>query len=283
MKLALGTVQFGLDYGINKDKKIPQPEADKILNQAVASGIDLIDTAYIYGDSEKIIGEFSQKNDFPFRIVTKLPADVTDAAGMIDESLKRLNKNIYGYLFHDFQTFRNHPEAYEILLEYKAEKRIKKIGFSLYYPSEAEYILKNNIKCDIIQTPYSILDQRFAKVFKKLKQKGVEIHVRSVFLQGLIFQNPKNLHKRFQKVQNKISRLNELSVTNNIPLSAVCINFAALNPDIDHVVIGVSGYSDFKENFASLKYEDKMHNIYNELLSLNETDEQVIVPTNWEK
>jgi len=289
MKLALGSAQFGLNYGINNKKgKVPKEEVFKILEHASKKEIDTIDTASGYGDSEEIIGEFIQKNSHKchnLRIISKLSSDEEgEAESLFKESLKKLNSGkVYGYLIHDFQQFLEKPEIWSILKKLKQENKAEKIGFSLYYPKEAEYILENNIDIDIIQSPYSVFDQRFSKIFSLLKEKGVEIHVRSVFLQGLVFKKPDELTGNFIDIKNKILSLHSISEEIDIPLNALCLNFAILNENIDKVIVGVDSLENLQQNTESLKHKNRVKKRYQKLLELKEENENIILPTNWNK
>ncbi len=286
MKLALGTVQFGLDYGINNKRgKVPKKDVFEILKEALKNKIDVLDTAYAYGDSEKVIGEFIQKNNAKFKIISKLPSEgVNDIEKFFEESLKRLNCNdVYGYLVHDFKEFIKNPEKWSVLEGLKKQDKIKKIGFSLYSPEEIEQLLKKKIKFDIVQVPYSIFDQRFSKVFELLKKKNVEIHVRSVFLQGLVFKKSSKLKSNFTKIKKKLALLNDISKKIEVPISSLCINFALLNKNIDKIVIGIDSIENLKENIEVLKDKNKVKKVYDELSSLKEVDEKIILPSNWGK
>jgi aryl-alcohol dehydrogenase-like predicted oxidoreductase len=190
MKLCLGTAQFGLDYGINNSRgKIRLNEITEILNYAHENEILMLDTASAYGNSESALGDAFDKINNEFQLITKYPANIQERPYLwIDTSLRRLGKSkIYGYLFHNYSIFYEHPEYIEDFVRIKQSGKALKIGFSLYYPSEAEYILKNNIPCDIVQVPYNIFDQRFGSLFQELKSKEIAIHVRSIFLQGFFF------------------------------------------------------------------------------------------------
>ncbi len=283
-KIALGTVQFGMDYGVsNKRGKIPRDEVFEILNEAIKSGIDTLDTAYLYGESETVIGDFIKKYKKQFRLVTKSPdCKIEQIEDLFDISLKKLNiDRIYGYLIHNFQHYKENPEIWDILEKLKTGKKIQKIGFSLYYPSELEYILKKKLEIDIIQVPYSIFDRRFEPFFNELKNRNVEIHVRSVFLQGLVFKNPEELVGHFAKIKEKILALNSLSMKYDIPMGALCLNFAILNDSVDKVVVGVDSIENLKENISSLDYLTNVRNILNELSQFKEDDEKIILPVNW--
>lgn len=283
-KIVLGTVQFGLDYGINNSRgKIPENEVFEILDEAHGSGIDTLDTADSYGDSERLIGKFTKNKGIEFNVISKM--SVSDAAGVtksVNAALRRLNKkNIYGYMIHHFKDFKKSPDIWNRMVENKSEGVIKKIGFSLYYPSELEYLIENRIKIDIIQVPYSIFDRRFEKYFDILRKMGVEILVRSVFLQGLAFKKPGDLDSHFLKIRDAISELNNIAEGNNIPVSAVCVNFAVLNQNIDRVVVGVDSLDNLREILRFPGYLNVSRKLHKDILKLREDDENIILPINW--
>ncbi len=286
MKLALGTAQFGFDYGINNKKgKISTKEVFQILTFATTQGIDTLDTAYSYGDSECVIGDYLKKNNAGFKIVSKCSAKASDSAAKILQcSLDRLStKKIYGYLIHDFDAYKKNPGFYSDLLKLKEQGKIEKTGFSLYYPEEIKFLLEKKVQCDLIQIPYSVFDQRFNQLLPALKQKNVEIHVRSIFLQGLIFKYPHELKGNLSKIRGKLQELQSVAQEINIPISALCINFALLNEHIDKVIVGVDDLKHLQDNVAALQYKSDVSQIYDQLIRLQEDDEQIILPFNWGK
>ncbi len=283
-KIALGPAQFGMDYGINNKKgKIPKKETFDILYEASKSGIDILDTAHGYGDSEAVIGNFIRESRMNFKIVSKSPkCEIRETENIFNSSLKQLGIDVfYGYLIHNFQHYRQYPQIWKILEELKSKGKIKKIGFSLYFPSELDYILENKLNIDIIQVPYSIFDRRFEQYFQRLKNKDIEIHVRSVFLQGLVFKKPCELNNYFKKIKEKLEKLNSLSIKQNIPIVALCFNFAAINRFVDKVVVGVDSLENLKEIVSSLNYHTDVQNVIGELFSFKEEDENIILPINW--
>ena len=285
-KIALGTAQFGMDYGINNKRgKIPKEEVFEILNEALKSGIDTLDTAYSYGESETVIGEFIKEYKKKFKIVSKLPkCNLQEVKKIFDSSLKRLNGNkLYGYMFHSFQNYVENPRIWDILKKLKADGKIEKIGFSLYFPYELECLLKNRIKIDIIQIPYNIFDQRFSPYFSELKNNGVEVHVRSVFLNGIVFKNPDELSIYFVKIKEKIKKFKRLSIKFDIPIVALCLNFAILNRFVDYVVVGIDNLENLKEIVLSSNYLADVENILTYFSDFIENDEKIILPFNWEK
>lgn len=285
-KIALGTAQFGMDYGINnKSGKIPKEEVFQILDFASACGIDTLDTAPAYGESQEVIGEYQVKHFNPFKIVSKLSKEsFPDVQSSINDIFKKTKSNeLYGLIYHHFEDFKENMDSWGILEEYKAKGKIKKIGFSLYTPDTLEYLLEKEIKADLIQLPYSIFDRRFEEYFKILRNNGIEIHVRSVFLQGLVFKRPEELDPHFFKIREKVSRLNIISKGNDISIASICINFASSNRLIDKIIVGVDTITNLKEIVDSAKYIKKIRQHFSQLCDLKEDDEKIILPFNWGK
>jgi len=284
VKIALGTVQFGLDYGINNPRgRIPKKEVSQILEYASQQGIHVLDTAFSYGDSEMQIGKFIAEDKNKFNIITKTPqkGDVSIQDAVI-QSLQSLNAStLYGYLLHDFDALREDKTVWADMEILRAEGKVKKIGVSLYSPQEIDFLIENSIKPDLVQVPYSVFDQRFGSACSRLKKEGVEIHVRSVFLQGLVFKQPEELENSFSGIKDKLSRLHAIAGESNIPLAALCVNFALNNEWVDYAVIGVDSLDNLKENLNFKQYRKQSTEVYAQLLELKESDEELIVPTRW--
>ncbi|MDC3387105.1 aldo/keto reductase [Schleiferiaceae bacterium] len=248
-KIALGTVQFGLDYGISNDKgKTNSEEVSKILNVAHLEGIRLLDTAQAYGDSEKVIGRLHENR---FRIVTKINPDEAEAKSaevLVQHSLENLGVNsIYGLLFHSANSASENPKIVSQLKDLQKQGIIQKVGFSVYTPNElSQLILKYGIP-DIIQIPYSHLDQRFERLAIDLHEEGVEIHTRSTFLQGLFFVDPEDLPDFFEPITPYLNRLRN-TFFDSTQLAQALLNFSLSKDFIDHVVIGVNSESQLIQN-----------------------------------
>lgn len=283
-KLILGTAQFGLDYGINNpDGKIKKNEAFKILSFAYKHKINILDTSYAYGDSEIVLGEYIKEYKKDIKIISKLPQnDCENPIELFYKSLNRLNSiKIYGYLIHHFDFFMKKSKIWEDLKLLKEEGKIEKIGFSLYYPEELDYLLGKNIDFDIIQIPYNIFDQRFKEYFLELKKINVEIHIRSIFLQGLVFIPVQKLPEKFLKIKSKLEKLNSLSKILNTSIASLCLNFSILNPLIDKIIIGIDCKEHLHEIINTMAEIDNIKSIYHNLETLKENDENIILPTNW--
>ena len=201
MKIAIGTAQLGLKYGItNPSFKMSKICFEKILNLSLKKKINLIDTAQSYGESEKIIGDFLFKKKYKnkFNVITKISNLRKikrqylrgEIYKKIKESLNNLRiQKLYGVLLHDAKDLRSKKNEIIIntLLGLKKKRLIKKIGISCYNIRDIDYICsKYNV--DIIQFPFNVFDQRLLdkKILNNLKKKKIEIHIRSIFLQGLL-------------------------------------------------------------------------------------------------
>lgn len=283
-KLALGTVQFGLDYGIsNPSGRVTSKNVAAILSEASKSGIDMLDTAISYGESEASIGEAMVETNTSFDIVSKIPSDIRpeQLRSVVQDSLKRLRKNhIKAFLTHSFEDYKQ-EKIRNIFQEIKREGQIDQSGVSVYYPSQIRWLLDNNIDFDLVQLPFSIFDRRFESLFPTLKEKNVEIHVRSVFLQGLFFIDPQSLTHHFTTVKDNLIDLRSLSSACEIPLPAILLNYALMQKEIDKVVIGVTNLTELKENMEAINYMGKLILLSENLNAFAVADEQILLPINW--
>jgi aryl-alcohol dehydrogenase-like predicted oxidoreductase len=260
VKIALGTVQFGLKYGIsNTHGKTDQSSVNQILQYACNNGIDTIDTAVEYGESEKIIGNFAG-NDCNWNIVTKIPLFAQESIEnehakqlkqYFDNSLLNLNKKrIYGLLMHSCNDLFKHNGE---LLFKKMEKLkscglVEKIGVSAYSKQEIDQIL-DNFEIDLIQVPASILDQRLINdgSLSKLKKYGVEIHVRSIFLQGLLLMERKRIPSYFLPIKKNLDAFDDLAKMLNLTRLELALGYVMGISSVDKIVLGVNNLSQLKE------------------------------------
>lgn len=273
-KIVLGTVQFGLQYGVNSAGR-PNEEAVKgILTEAAKGGITTLDTSSAYGNSEDILGECATPAE-GFKIVSKYPMGETPVAEMFNGSLRRLKvKQLYGYLLHHFEAYKDNPKVWDEFIALKESGKVKKIGYSLYYPDELELIIKNNSPFDLIQVPFNIFDKKFLPYMKELHEKGVEIHVRSTFLQGLFFKDREALPEKLKPMKKYLLQLDEFSNQSGLSISEIALNYNLQNPYIDGVLIGVDNVDQLKMNLASVK--DTPIDIEIEV-----NEKELLNPANW--
>ena len=281
MKFILGTAQFGLKYGINNRSGIPNDnQLKKILDYCTQKNMNFLDTAPSYGNCEKRIGMFANNR---FNIISKFSQldSKKELDNNIDESLKSLNiKSLYGYLSHDENNIIEKPEIWEYLKQLKIDKKTKKIGFSIYDVNKLEYLLDKKIIPDIIQLPYSVFDRKFEKYLPKLKDLGVEIHARSIFVQGLIFMNDNQIPKKLNLLKEPLFKLRKISNQNKIDLEDLAVKFVLSNNYIDKIVFGVDSIEQLKRNLILFK-NNNINNKVQTMLKDLKVDQQLINPINW--
>src|SRR3989338_6269867 len=286
-KLSLGTVQFGQDYGIaNTTGKVSKNEVVEIFDYARRVGIDCIDTAFAYGLSEFIIGEYLRENPSDFKIVSKLPPLEQYRPGKVEEflaqSLQRLRiKQLYGSLLHRFNDILIHDDIWNDLVRLKKYGKVEKIGFSLYSPDELLFLLDKDVGFDIVQVPYSIFDRRFEKYFDLLHKKGVEIQARSVFLQGLAFLDLDDLPASLQMARPQLESLRQIALDRKISIEALCLNFVLSNNQIDKVIVGVDSLAQLKNNVVSIDSMARVQEVYGQLSGVKIERDDILLPYKW--
>ena len=282
MKITLGTVQFGINYGISNTHGVPsESELKSIFSVASELGIKQLDTAKAYGNSEERIGKLSNSK---FDIITKFPNldSEKDLEIALSESLHKLNvSSIYGYLAHNADVLIQKPSLWKVLLEAKKEGKIKKIGYSLYTPEQLERLLDLNCIPDLVQLPYSILDRKFEKQLSILKQLGTEVHVRSVFLQGLYFMNPNKLPEKLQPLQDSLVELKNLCIENNVSVGGLALNYVISNPNIDKLVIGIETAEQLRENINLVTNWKSNNVLFSKIEAIEIKDKSLLNPVNW--
>ena len=282
LKIAIGTAQFGLKYGINNNKGIPSDqEIISILDFAQSNGIDTLDCASAYGNAESKIGELAGQE---FKIMSKLSykTNIKELEIQLDKSLNDLRRNsIYGYLVHNADDLINYPKLWDELLVQKSKGKVNKIGYSLYNIQQLESLIELDMLPDIVQLPYSLLDRKFENYFENLKSLGAEIHTRSVFLQGLYFMELNNLPGKLNLLRNELNELKLICNEKKIFIGALAINFVYDNPCIDKVIIGVDSLNQLTNNLNYLIESDLQDETINYIKKIETQYPEMLNPVNW--
>lgn len=257
--LALGSAQFGMEYGYSNGHPLIQvshAELGRILSLAALSGTTIIDTAHAYGSAIAALGRYSKKIEKSnMGIVTKLPkieGPINQLAiekirhEFITDLKKLKQENVYCLMIHSPMDLlrRGAYLLYDFLYEMKQNGFCYKIGVSVYRPSEIVEI-SNRYQIDLVQIPLSILDQRFNRKFLRgLKSiGGMEIHSRSLFLQGMLFADTENIDSKFGGIIRKLKLIRTTGLT---PMQA-SLNYISQFKEIDHIVIGVHASDQLSE------------------------------------
>ncbi len=261
--IGLGTVQFGLPYGIsNTIGRTTPSDVHRILNYAEEHDIRILDTASAYGDAEKVLGNCLPERH-GFRIVTKIPSyseKIVDAAEIkrrVRSSLGFLKQqSVYGILFHDAGDLLSARGEFlwDALVQIKEKGWTEKIGVSVYSPDEAERIIER-YRLDILQIPVNIFDQRFLNRghLIDINNKGIEIHARSCFLQGLLLMKPQNLSSFFDPAKNRLEHFRKICDQHGYTPLEAALSFVLSVKELHTVIVGVNSLLHLQEIICSLK------------------------------
>lgn len=261
MKLCLGTVQFGMDYGVQGGTRPLKEAVSKMLSLALDKGIDHFDTAPAYGNAEEILGDYRKNNPdiaAKMQIVSKLSSEAFKgkekslwadiAVKHAEAGLRRLGiSELEAFLFHNAEYIFD-ENAVQALCTVCQKHMAKKIGVSIYSPREAMKALDYE-EIKVIQIPYNAFDQRLDKCgfFEKAERKGVEVYARSSLLQGLMMMDPERLPKRMQFAKKYLERfLSICKEYQTAPLRAA-LGYVGRHPGIDYVVFGVDNEKQLSE------------------------------------
>ena len=285
-RLALGTVQFGVNYGVSNNLgQVSSLEGREIISVARKAEINCIDTAIAYGNSEDLLGAIDIRD---FNVVTKLPAlptNVDDTSnwveGQVRSSIARLRvDSLYGLLLHQPRDLLGDRsmELIKALERLKGIGLVAKIGVSVYDPLELNQTLRT-FKLDLVQLPYNVVDRRFASSgwISELKDAGTEVHARSTFLQGLLLISAKDLPHRFDKWRKIWKRWDALSIANDLSPVKLCLDFVFSNQNIDKIIVGVAS----REQLSEIVQISKSGSSNLNSVFMSSTDKNLIFPNNW--
>jgi aryl-alcohol dehydrogenase-like predicted oxidoreductase len=289
-QLGLGTVQFGSDYGIsNKTGQTTKKEVLAILDFAKRHGIRFLDTAPAYGDSEKCLGEILSRED-DFKIITKsIPLSPSMSpsrkAGALEygyrRSLGHLRKDrLYGFLFHNSNDLLKDEMGllWKSMEAIKKARLVQKIGVSIYSKDELESVMVR-YPVELVQLPINVLDQRFLgeNGLDRIKARGIEIHARSAFLQGLLLMNPAGLGPYFEAAKKNLRRFRDFSKNHGLSPLAAALGFLKQVPKIDVIICGVNNCIQLREISSTyLNYDQTL-----DFSSFAFNVERILNPSRW--
>jgi aryl-alcohol dehydrogenase-like predicted oxidoreductase len=283
-KIGLGTVQFGLNYGVsNSGGQVPENEVRKILRTAWDSGVRVLDTAAAYGTSEEVLGR-TIETDCQFNIITKIPEISTKYSQVetvkfirntFETSLKKLKReSVYSLMFHNADDLCSEmaDESYRTLVALKEEGLIKKIGVSAYTQEQLEKVRKQ-FEIDLVQVPFNIFDQRLVQsgYLKQLHDTGIEIHTRSTFLQGLILMNPDELKPFFNPIRAILQKFHDEAVKFGTTPLKLALTYVYNFDTISHIIVGVTKLNELQEILSG----------YIDFHRFQVNDEKMINPSLW--
>jgi aryl-alcohol dehydrogenase-like predicted oxidoreductase len=259
-KLGLGTAQWGLPYGLANQHGITSPETvTTLLKEARHHGIEILDTASLYGKSEAVLGSNPLEG---FKVVTKTPGfatlhisdiEVNQLNEAFQQSLDLLQcKKIYGLLIHHAEDIliSGGDKLLTAMMQLKEKGLVDKIGVSVYDSMQVDAVMRK-FTPDLIQLPFSVMDQRMLTSghLELLKNEGVEIHVRSVFLQGLLLMPLGNIPAFFEPVRPLLTRWHAAAQEQGLTINQAALSFVNNIPYIDTMLVGIDNLAQLRSCF----------------------------------
>jgi uncharacterized protein len=284
--LVLGTVQFGLSYGINNSVGKPDLSSVKeILKVSKDHGINELDTAQGYGDAENVLCQALGVGAKNFLIHSKFSLmngfSVEEIEERLRVSLKNLGAEKIGYFF--FHRFSDFLEMQKLKMANSEFIQKHSLGLAVSVYGEEEF--KQSLESDFvkaIQLPFNLLDASEEKLalMKTAKEKGVALYCRSVFLQGLFFMNPNDLSDKLKPLAPALKRINEISKEYNVSVMTLSLGFVRQFPELDGVLIGVETAEQLQSNLKAWDEKVPMEAI-KKIQEIEITNKNLLHPRNW--
>lgn len=274
---------MGLPYGVNNKLGRPnETEAHKILDKAASEQINLLDSAEAYGDALNVIGTYLKKRSAsPFKVISKFIGDQELLKNKVERTLTQARQeNLYAYLFHRFSDYQSGKYRKE-LSDLQTSGKIERIGVSVYSQEELE-ISVADADITVIQIPLNPLDASDEKLrlLALARRMGKEIHVRSVFLQGLFFKHPEELTGNLKDFSKPLKQLEQLARSYHLNIRELCLNFALHQSNVDRVIIGVESVEQLEENLRAVT-ENIPESLFEDLKSISGVSQPLLNPSTW--
>ncbi len=290
-KLCLGTVQFGMKYGIKNElgRQPTDEESFAVLRAAKKGGVEFLDTASVYGEAEDLLGCFDVGHA-GFHVISKLRSwgqqkiDKEAVLLEIEASLQRLKiKKLYGYMLHRAEDMNNET-VIQGMVAAKERDYTGHIGVSVYDPKEALRVVQSGI-WDMIQIPYNVLDQRLDETgfFELARKNHVKVFARSAFLQGLLLMEVEHLPTHLQKVRPYIEKFRQIVAKNHYAPEEGAMLYSYCHPGIDYVVFGVDTEVQLMRDFEICGKAKGFATCWKELHgAFLDVPREMVVPSLWE-
>jgi len=286
-KVVLGTANFGMPYGLNNSNSaLNIVNINDLLKYSQKNQINYLDTAEAYGSSQEVLGRVGVQN---FKIITKVKpikdkSISKETINVIEQNLyqtlKKLKvKSVDTYLIHHSNDLEKKGSQllYDFLIRKKEAGLINNIGVSAYSTEEVQSIVQR-FNIDVVQMPFNIIDRRILdnNFIGYLQKNNVDVHARSIFLQGLLLKRIEDLPKKFIPWKKLFSYWHSWLNDNQISALTACSSFALRDDRIEKVVFGVDNKNQLDEIINSVDL--------NSLIppsDLSISDEMLINPANW--
>jgi len=290
MKIILGTAQIGLHYGATNSIGKPSTEsAIELLDLAFQSSIDRVDSAEGYGNANQIIGKYHINSGNKFNVINKILRDPCGRSRLsqyksdIVETLDVLSIKQYDTLMvHDYRLILEDPYYSDFLLSLKEEGITRRIGVSIQSPDIVPQILQY-VPVDLIQLPFNIFDQSalHSGILYKMKEHGIEVHVRSIFLQGILLNNFSSLPTYFDTYSSAFSKYDQFCSNHNLTKLEATLGFVLGVKEVDSMVIGCQNKIELEQIINAYNNVLQVSTLDFDYTSLVQLDDNLINPTKW--
>ena len=283
-RFILGTVQFGMDYGINNLSGRPSRDSVfDILRYAHANGISELDTANAYGDSQLLLGEFISSTGIRFDINSKFHANADQSIReQLTRTLEELNvPNLNTYFFHRFEDVFDYPDAFTELELLKQEGLINHTGVSLYTNEQLDASI-NMAGVDVIQLPFNLFDNysKRGALLQRATENRKTLQARSVFLQGLFFKDTSSWPDVLKPLLKYMQSLKDISRKYDVDMYEMALAYSLSKKEISSIVIGVDSKEQLERNIAS-QQKSITQDVFREIDAINVKEEYLLYPYNW--
>jgi aryl-alcohol dehydrogenase-like predicted oxidoreductase len=295
MRLCIGTVQFGMDYGVQGGTRPAARDAVAMLDYATQNGVDAIDTAAAYGTAEEVVGEFLSRKTLPreaVQVISKFGTNIFEGASVADyavrlraaaeTSLKRIKSDyLDAYICH-VPTAAGDPAIIEAMAALKASGLVRHVGFSVYDPDQVRACLMSDV-VDFIQSPFSFLDRRMetSGVLAEARAKGIDFHTRSAFVQGLMLMDVAKIPEHLAVTRPVISDLEAACAEAGLSRRTLALAFVKANPNISHLVFGVDNLEQLKEIVSDFDRSVDLDAVKFLADRFAAVDPAIFLPNNW--
>ena len=284
-----------MDYGVQGGTRPAARDAVAMLDYATQNGVDAIDTAAAYGTAEEVVGEFLSRKTLPreaVQVISKFGTNIFEGASVADyavrlraaaeTSLKRIKSDyLDAYICH-VPTAAGDPAIIEAMATLKASGLVRHVGFSVYDPDQARACLTADA-IDFIQSPFSFLDRRMetSGALAEACAKGVDLHTRSAFVQGLMLMDVAKIPERLAAARPVISDLEAACAEAGLSRRALALAFVKANPNVSHLVFGVDNLAQLKEIVADFDRAVDSGAVNSVADRFAAVDPAIFLPNNW--
>jgi aryl-alcohol dehydrogenase-like predicted oxidoreductase len=284
-KIAIGTANFGMQYGVaNSQGKLSRNSVAEILGLAKSFGITCLDTANAYGESQKVLGEFGVRD---WRVVSKISSVPQECKEVHSFVRAEIDLILSSLSLSDFETVLVHNskdltgeigyEVYKALDDAKSRGQVEKIGVSIYDPSDLESIT-SRFQLDVVQAPINVFDNRLQDSgwLDRLALMGVEVHARSVFLQGVLLSENAQNNDFFKPWKTTFEKWNRFAESSGTSALMNCIKHVNSFDKVTFAVVGIDSAQNLSEVFDA--FSEQPQRIDEDDFGV---DSQLINPVSW--